>query len=363
MALPFNPFDKKAPQKKYTKVKVYENAPEEIEQKAAQKTSENHEKILGLSHDEHTVEIVTKQKSYENHAIIPDKIPRNSYDNHRNNSQWYNFSKLQQNILLYIYKNCVFNASLNTTPIRVSEMEEVLKTSASSIRKTIYNLIKNKTLQRESFKDGPGGWTKFLLTKETYDLVAIEAEKQKNHKIIIGKSYDNLVSSHEILDANSSSKYLNIKKELTNNFEIPENLKSIISQRELQKLLEKGLSEENIDLSLKHFAYDLANNLVKSKTGPLNLFFGVVRSGQVYKSIRLLEIENQELRNYQQELEKIEKENNQLKQNEMVIKYQEYIQKNPEYLEKIKSEHNNFSLNEEVLSKIAFHKFQDMKVD
>lgn len=47
----------------------------------------------------------------------------------------------------------------------------------------------------------------------------------------------------------------------------------------------------------------------------------------------------------------------------MVIKYQDYIQKNPEYLQKIKSEHNNFSLNEEVLSKIAFQKFQDMKFD
>ena len=49
---------------------------------------------------------------------------------------------------------------------------------------------------------------------------------------------------YEILDANnSSSKDLNFKKELTNHFEIPENLKSIISQRELQKLLEKGFSE------------------------------------------------------------------------------------------------------------------------
>ena len=336
----------------------------EQESKIAEENStESHDNpmtIVGKSQDNHEIKESAKTQSYDHPQINHETIVGKSHDYHEIKYEWFNFSKLQQNILISIYKNCRFNASLTTTPIRSNEMAIELKTTINSVRKTIYNLMKLKTISKHSFKDGPSGWSRYNLNKEIYDLITIEEGKIKNPMIIMGLSQDN----HEIRPEKNPSYSSYISKSNTTTeeektqFSIGENLCKVgIGQKQLLSILNLGtLSFDDIQSSLDQYSYDLSKN----KKANLALFFGILRKGSSYVSqeyTRILELEiSKELdrinRHHELEKEKIK--------TEIYQKNQAFKNSNPQFLEEVRKA-QTFNVSEQVLENLAFARFSEIE--
>ena len=270
-------------------------------------------------------------------------------------SGFYSIVGLQRKILDYLFLKAQGTGSLSTDKIFTEVIAEMLKCSIETVRTSTQRLEKKGLIIRKEYKSGRGGFSIFEIEKTAYQKMVFE----NNSKTIIEQSSNNSNTQPNTQPktnlANSSNdlKYSNI----TTSIQIPENLKTSISLKEIQKLLEKQLlNEEDLMKSLEHFSYDLENNLVRAKTSPINLFFGLVRSGQRYKSLKLLDLENRELQEYQNQLQKLEEENKRLKELELKEKYHSFKEKNPEFLKQIKAE-NQFLKTDEMADKIGFSKF------
>lgn len=348
---------KEQPKKSFKKERIW------LEEKPLKSESTE---ITGLSDDNHMINIgqsydieansePNKDESYDSHMTNPLKDIGQSYDNHMIKFDWFNFSKLQQKILFSLFKSCKFSGSLITDPIRATELSEEVKSSVLSVRKTLFNIQKLGAIKRHSFKDGPGGYTRYILNKAIYDILILEEAKTSNHMIITGKSYDNHTTQPMKSELNSSN-----FKELNNLF-IPDVLKKVISQKEIQSLLEKQLlAEVDLQQSLEHFAYDYGKGLVKAKGNPLNLMWGLLRSGKPYRSLEVLKMETEDLRSYQEELKRLEKEKKELKLTQMKHKFEEFKLNNPKFIETVALE-NPMASAPEVIEQIAFSKWSEQQ--
>lgn len=319
--------------------------------------------ITRLSDDNHMINVGKSYDPKDKIEPVPDESSDNhmtnhmtdvgqSYDNHMIKFDWFSFSKLQQKILFSLFKSCKFSGSLITDPIRATELSEDVKSPVLSVRRTLFNIQKLGAIKRHSFKDGPGGYTRYILNKSIYDILLLEEAKNGNHMIIIGKSYDNPMTQPMKNEPNSIS----INKKNTSIL-IPENLKTLISKNEISDLIQKELMEEaDLKESLEHFSYDLANNLVRAKTNPINLFFGLTRTGKKYRSLTLIEQQNNDLRAYQKQLEVLEAQEKELKQKALKHKFEEFKAKNPSFIEKVALE-NPMASEPSVIENLAFQQF------
>ena len=275
-----------------------------------------------------------------------------------NSFNFFSIVGLQQRTMFLIFEHCKLIGSKETSALGINYFTEKLNISQLNAHNALNELLRKKVILKTEFKRGRGGYFRLKFEDLIWNIINLNIEK-----ISLNYVNKNIEQTIETSSNSSSSFSLKDKKETTIEMEIPENLKNIISQREIKKLIEKGMAEENIEFSLKNFSYDLEHNLVKSKTSPINLFYGIVRSGNTYKSLKLMEIENEELKLYQSQLQILENRNKALKENELILKFQEFkINSQTEY-EKMKSEQNTSGLkiNEDVLDKIIFQKFVEEK--
>lgn len=253
----------------------------------------------------------------------------------------------RKKVVFSIYENLLEN---NATEIETSYKmwSEISGVGQSSIKTTVRNLKIDGYFQITSPRGGRSATV--VVSAESDLLIAYSKNQTKLNKQLNKQLNKNL--------ANSSNNIFSNKEILTTiSFEIPENLKSIVSQKELVRLIEtKMIDEEYLNQSLIHFSYDYQNNLVKSKGSPINLLFGLLRSGRKYNSLKLIEIENEDLKNYNSELLKLNQEKEKLREESLRLKYKEFLIKNPDYLSKIKAT-SNFDVSESVLENLAFSKF------
>ncbi len=258
----------------------------------------------------------------------------------------------ERQFLFFIFKHLEFQASRETLPITTHELKITFSKKSKAISNLIDRLVGKNVLKIKKSARGNASWRIFFIPEKTFN------EIRDHHSI------SQSLASHSPFDKpvhrpgnapNSSSKdnnYIN-----TTIFQIPEEIKHLISGREVSSLLEKDLlSAEDIQRSLDHFSYDFKNNLVKAKTSPINLLFGLMRSGRPYKSLTLLEEENRELHQYQVQLQKLENENKRLKEVQLKEKFIQFKKENPDFLESIRKE-QKFELSNEVLEEISFSKF------
>lgn len=254
---------------------------------------------------------------------------------------------LQQRTMFLIFEHCKMNGSKETSPLGINYFTEKLNISQLNAHNALNELLRKKVIVKTQFKRGRGGYFCLKFEESIWNIINLNIEK-----ISLNYVNKNIEQTIETESNSSSNISTSLKKELTT-IEIPENLKTLISQKEINRLLEKGAVEDSLVFSLKHFSYDLENNLVRSKTSPINMFYGIVKGGNTYKSLKLIELENEELRNYQSQLQKAEEENKLLKEKNNIKKYQDFLKSNPDYIQKIKSK-QTMSLSQEVLEKIAY---------
>lgn len=264
-------------------------------------------------------------------------------------------------LICHIVTLCKNRGSLETDTVTSAELKNLLEVDNNGLANIIFRVKDKGYLTITEQKKGRVSWRKFTIPKNIYEQIIRKG--LENHSSTISESSSKPLDKALETDPNSSSINIFNKETTIEEIQIPENLKNIISQKEIKSLIEKKtLSEEDLKTSLEHFSHDYKNNLVKAKTSPVNLFFGLARSGKVYRSIDIIKKQNEELAEYIKELEQLEKIEKELKTKAMRIKFQEYKKENPEFLEKVKSE-NTFLKNEEILENVAFQKFTELNND
>lgn len=273
---------------------------------------------------------------------------------------------LQRKILNYLFHKAQSLGTRETGRLYSEQMAESLGCTIETVRTSLQRLEKKGQLKRKEYKSGRGGFSSFEIPVHAYNEMVLEnnsgtylKQNENNYKTII-KHQDNesttqLKTQPKTTDIDSSSNVLNLNKEILT-ITIPENLKKLVSKKELEKIIAKQILEEDqLQVSLDNFSYDLENNLVKAKTSPINLFFGLTRSGQIYKSTKLIELQNQELREHLAEVERMQQETKALKEAQLRIKFQEYKLKNPDFVKSF--ENNSFIQSEEMSERLAFQSF------
>lgn len=251
----------------------------------------------------------------------------------------------------FVVDECSKNGALQTGKITTDVLKANFALNANGIANLIFRIKEKGLVEIVEQKLGRVSYRVFSVSKEVYD----HFKSLGNHQVSIKKALDKPSSKSSNLDLDSSR--LDFKEENLLPIRIPETIKSLISQREVADLLAKKLlSEEDLQSCLDHFAFDYERNAVRAKTTPINLLYGLVRAGKKYRSIKLLELENQELQEYEKSLHAVESENQRLKQLGLKEKYEEFKRQNPTFIEQIKAE-NKFVANDEVADKVGFSKF------
>lgn len=292
--------------------------------------------------------------SRESPVIQSEILQRDSRESlERNTVLLYKVVGLQKRVLLSIFSILQSNGSRLSPPVAIEVIANRSNTTIGNTQNAIKELIKKNLLIRKDFQRGRGGWTIYEIEESIYSALDKDKIRESLENLQRFSRQQTSPITREI-DSNSSCLSKDIKE---TTIKIPNEIKNLISLKEVMSLIEKQvLSEDDIKQSLEHFAYDFKNNLVKAKTSPINLLFGLIRSGRPYKSLKLLELENKELQEYQKQLQKLEEENKKLKQVELKEKYKEFKQKNPDFIKKIKEE-NQLIQSDEMADIVGFDKF------
>lgn len=373
MALPFNPFEKtksktgSGEKKKFTKVKVFERAdfeienvqdspivPEKGEETNLQRQSRE---SLEISFDDGTK--LSNKTSISRESPIEklemqNRISRESPESY---SPLLKVVGLQRQVLFTIFSILQSNGSRASPPIAIQIIADRVNTTVGNTQNAIKELIKKNLVLRKDFFRGRGGWTIYELDEAIYSTLDKERIRESLESLQRISIQQSGAITRETPPISSSS--LNISKELnTNEFKIPEALKKVISKKEIESLLSKQLlTEDELTQSLEHFAYDYEHGLVRSKS-PVNLLFGLCRTGKVYKSLKLIEIENAELKEYERSIQEAELENQRLKKIDLKTKFEEYKKSNPQIIEQTRALHNILAKSsDDLVETVAFQEF------
>ena len=76
---------------------------------------------------------------------------------------------IQSNLTNYIFESCNKDPNGISEKITIKELCEVADTSAPSVKKSILRLRDKNILFKGEYKDGRGGWTQYVLSRNVFD--------------------------------------------------------------------------------------------------------------------------------------------------------------------------------------------------
>ena len=251
---------------------------------------------------------------------------------------------LQRKVLLHIFEMCVRTGSRITPPVAISNLAQSLETTVSAGRKAIQRLEEKKFINRSSFKDGRGGWTKYELKEELYKSLLLDNRTGKLEPKLVqsrAKVSTQPEPQPEPSSPCSSSSSLNLNNTTTTEepiwLNIPEKLQGQLPINQLRAMVKSGVVDhETMEDSLWGFALDLEKGLVKSKTGnTTGLFIGALKNGGYISQQYLAQKqkETQELRERVVELQKIQEE---LEGSKLAEEFEAFKKEFPEQAEAMK---------------------------
>ncbi len=243
---------------------------------------------------------------------------------------------LQRNIILFIYSSCKLARSKSTDALTLEHIAQTLQTSSGSVKTTLQRLEKKNYIERISFKNGRGGWSKYELSEILFrELLQLETENkvttnwQQTENKVVAK-----VATEPATTLLSSSSYINTttnyKAGALAKIELTESLTLIgFNQGHIEQLLrDSSLGSEEIQNSLNAFAFDLGFEDVKRKVrSPIGLIMKLLKNGQAYISEKGYESEEDRL--YRELIERADKKNEEkknLKSKLVEIKFEEWLE-------------------------------------
>lgn len=212
---------------------------------------------------------------------------------------------LQKKIILFLYESCKTARSKITNPISLEHMSDMLKATTGTIKSAIRRLENKQLLTRAEYKNGRGGWSKYLIPEHLFqELLQIETGSkvvanwyQSDSKVVanweqtgskvVAKPVANppLVASSNI---NTTSLHTNPVDNFPAdwqaiNYEAIKNIgfgPNHILQLYKAKLLSAQLVQESID----SFAFTLLNYpKAKEYMSPLNVLMSVLAKGNIWE--------------------------------------------------------------------------------
>lgn len=216
-----------------------------------------------------------------------------SYETEDSLEGYFSLSLLQRKIVLFIFDNCNFSRNKKTSPISIQQIASNCNTTVLSAQKTIQRLVKKGVIIRFQYKQGRGGWTRYLLPDSIYQEI-IYTENQNKLRTNLGHNSDKPQTEPEThlrtSSSSSSSKDILLKTTTTMSDEFSsidlEPLFDIgFSKAHLAQIATRTtLSVEIIQDSINAFAFDLKiNNKAKTlKKSPLDFFMGILGKGNPY---------------------------------------------------------------------------------
>lgn len=242
---------------------------------------------------------------------------------------------LQRNIILFIYNSCKIARSKSTDALTLEHIGQTLKTSSGSVKTTLQRLEKKNYVERISFKNGRGGWSKYELSEILFrELLQLETEnklatnwQQTDNKVVAKVATEpatTLPSSSSINITTTNYKAAALAK-----IELTEALTSLgFNQGHVEQLLrDSSLASEEIQNSLNAFAFDLGFEDVKRKVrSPIGLIMKLLKNGQAYISEKGYESEEDRL--YRELIERADKKNEEkknLKAKLVEVKFEEWL--------------------------------------
>ena len=243
---------------------------------------------------------------------------------------------IKRNIILFIYSSCKLARSKSTDALTLEHIAQTLQTSSGSVKTTLQRLEKKNYIERISFKNGRGGWSKYELSEILFrELLQLETEnkvttnwQQTENKVVAKVATEpatTLPSSSSINITTTNYKAAALAK-----IELTEALTSLgFNQGHVEQLLrDSSLASEEIQNSLNAFAFDLGFEDVKRKVrSPIGLIMKLLKNGQAYISEKGYESEEDRL--YRELIERADKKNEEkknLKAKLFEVKFEEWLE-------------------------------------
>ena len=243
---------------------------------------------------------------------------------------------LQRNIILFIYSSCKLARSKSTDALTLEHIAQTLQTSSGSVKTTLQRLEKKNYIERISFKNGRGGWSKYELSEILFrELLQLETEnkvttnwQQTENKVVAKVATEPATTLPSSSSINITT--TNYKAGALAKIELTESLTLIgFNQGHIEQLLrDSSLGSEEIQNSLNAFAFDLGFEDVKRKVrSPIGLIMKLLKNGQAYISEKGYESEEDRL--YRELIERADKKNEEkknLKSKLVEIKFEEWLE-------------------------------------
>jgi len=251
----------------------------------------------------------------------------------------------ERELLLFIFKQMVFNGGNSTRPISTDELKSAFSLSAKRLANLVERLIAKKTLLIEKGQRGRASWRVFSLPQNIYQEIRSEVGSEKPIRQQLDSIYTSKSPAESPADPSRSSSIVfnNLNKNTTTTDEldswlsVPEILGKVPIRQLREASREGGMNHEELQQSLDHFGLDLMNGKVNSRTpNKIAILVGALKKGGYFSQ----ECQSQ----LDQALEQVQKRRETIKQREadmetaqLKLEFDDWIKTNPGEFEKLKN--------------------------
>ncbi len=328
---------------------------------------------LGQTQDKPRTELNSKKKTQDKPRTEPRTEPKTNLgqtkDKPKTKITFSSLVGLQRSIPLFIFQCCQFVGAKITEPLSIECITASCKSTKSSTQKTIQRLEQKAILIRGEYKNGRGGWTKYMLPDSIFQEI-LRFETQDKLRTNLGQTQDKprteprtelkttLSSSRGI-----SSSDLNLlqteKKQMSQEW-LDLDWKSLSSMGlqlyHIRQIFDAGLvSAEDVEESIHHMHHDLTSGGKHGLKNPLAVFmkqlkvkgerYTVSTPGFISDEMRYEKKRLEEMQRQQGELEFIKTQQQEILNRDCVEKENEEFQawmsmKTPEELKALAGNFN-----------------------
>lgn len=253
----------------------------------------------------------------------------------------------ERELLIFVFKQMVFQGGNSTRPISTDELKSGFGISAKRLGNLVERLILKKALLIEKGQRGRSSWRVFSLPKNIYHEIRAELGSEKPIRQQLDSIYTSKWTAESPADPSRSSsndltlKNLNQNTTTTDDTDpwisVPENLGKVPIRQLREAGREGGMSHEDLQQSLDHFGFDMANGKVNSRTpNKIAVLIGSLKKGGYFSQ----ECQSQ----LDQALDQVSKRREQIKQTEasavtakLKLEFDEWTKANPEEFENLKN--------------------------
>lgn len=292
-----------------------------------------------------TADVVNK---IELDSISPAESPATRQQLDSKHRSFFEVVGKERELLLFIFKQMIFNGGNSTRPISTDELKSAFGLSAKRLANLVERLIAKKTLLIEKGQRGRASWRVFSLPKNIYQEIRSEVGSEKPIRQQVDSIYTSkspAESPADPLRSSSSSNDLSLSNlnqnttttnELSSWLNVPEVLGKVPLRQLREASREGGMSHEELQQSIDHFGFDMMNGKVNSRTpNKIAVLVGSLKKGGYFSQECQSQLE-QALQQVQKRREEIKKQEASAETTQLKLEFDEWTKTNPEDFEKLK---------------------------